>query len=530
MSAGSNSTVVTIIRNNMMRSTTNSSAVSSKCTKEEEMNPIMCTMEEERIESLAPASAMCRFSPCRPDVAVVGNAFDLILLQSSVFPLTASCSDSMYSFGIHALSPMLCTGKDATGAVTTVLEITQMHGEPIQFPIRHQKIQAPAHEQCQHHHMFMEERGKDKGTDNRTYDSHPPITNAPSLETATLTSTTATATTSTSTSTSTSRADDPHRQTQLPDLDLDLDHDAKTLGKLTSFLKKGCNAARYLLQNADGETIAIAPFNIFLWSCTDRIMVVDVDGTITRSNIRGVVDTIVTEQYTYCHDGVCEFLSSSSSLLRNMSSSENGENDSKNNGGDGDDEGDSSQSHIRLLYLTSRPIGIANTTRKFLSQLRQRDTHQLPQGPLIGHTGTLPQVLMMELVYKSIHEFKAAALLQHVVQPFAVMGVHPRNIFVAGFGNTLMDMQAYHMAGMDLGQIYLIDKQSNIYCLDQASKTLSDKDTDDDDDANDSNTSKNNKDNNKQDHPKPRNEYLRMRGTHFMGYLDERLLDHVLDR
>jgi hypothetical protein len=84
------------------------------------------------------------------------------------------------------------------------------------------------------------------------------------------------------------------------------------------------------------------------------------------------------------------------------------------------------------------------------------------------------------------------------------------------------------MAGMDLGQIYLIDKQSNIYCLDkQASKTFVDKDTDDDDDD-----VSNNKDNssNKQDHPKPRHEYLGMRGTLFTGYLDERLLGHVLDR
>jgi hypothetical protein len=76
---------------------------------------------------------------------------------------------------------------------------------------------------------------------------------------------------------------------------------------------------------------------------------------------------------------------------------------------------------------------------------------------------------------------------------------------------------------MDLGQIYLIDKQSNIYCLDkQASKTLVDKDTDDDDSSNGGNI--------KQGHPKPRDEYLHMRGTHFTGYLDDRLLNHVLDR
>jgi hypothetical protein len=403
---------------------------------------------EERIEYLANRGALC-FPPCRSDVAVVGNAFDLILIQSSTDPTVVTCSDTLFSF---ALNPVLCNGTQATQAV---LEIAQVHGEPIQFPILNQKIlPAPAASGEQPHgKLYMEDRC-----------SHRPVPDEDNCNS----------------SSSSSSQENSH-------------HDARSLARLASFLKVGRNSARYLLLSSDGMTLAIAPTNIFLWSDRDRIMVVDVDGTITRSNIRGVVDTILTEQYTYCHDGVCEFLSSlmaSSSIL-------------------------SSNMNIRLLYLTSRPIGIANTTRKFLSQLRQCDTHQLPEGPLIGHTGTLPQVLMMELVYRSIHEFKAATLLQHVVQPFFEQGVDKREIFLAGFGNTLMDMQAYHMAGMDVEHIYLIDKQSKIYCLDdQAKKKKLDFVTVHDND----------------NKPKPRHEYLQMRGTHFTGYLDERLLAHVLDR
>jgi hypothetical protein len=484
-----------------------SSVAGSSNYTEEETNPIL-NMQEERgmTDYLARTGGVC-FSPCRPDVAVIGNAFDLMLLQSATDPLTASCSDPMFSFGINTLNPVLCQGTGSSnlkegkgnGHTQTVLEITQLHGEPIQFPIRHQTIQAPSSEEHHHHHhIFMEERG----------------------------SGTATATTKT---TATTSGTDHRAHTPQPQ------HDAHTLGRLASYLKIGGNAARYVLQNVhDGEILAVAPLNIFLFSSNDRIMVVDVDGTITRSNIRGVVDTIVTEQYTYCHEGVCEFLSSMYGSGDNGSNGENG------------DSGSPSKGHVRLLYLTSRPIGIANTTRKFLSQLRQCADHtntkntntttthyQLPQGPLMGHTGTLPQVLLMELVYHSIHEFKAQTLLKNVVQPFLKQGVvDPSQMFVAGFGNTLMDMQAYHMAGMDLAHIYLIDKQSNIYCLDNsdcddpeaaaaaASKTLADPNHTE---AEDNGSSHNNK-----THPlKPRNEYLHMRGTHFYGYTDERLLHHV---
>jgi phosphatidate phosphatase PAH1 len=38
-------------------------------------------------------------------------------------------------------------------------------------------------------------------------------------------------------------------------------------------------------------------------------VVSDIDGTITKSNARGVIDTIFTENYQYCHEGICNLLS-----------------------------------------------------------------------------------------------------------------------------------------------------------------------------------------------------------------------------
>ena len=336
--------------------------------EEEEAVPIL----EERLEYLASRGAMACFPPCgRQDILQVGNAFDLILISSNTTG-DVTCNDSVINFPgnnfYKTLNPVMCQGSDSS--VQCLLECPQIHGEPIQFPIFNQKIQVPLPNHLEgvaQERIYHDE--KEQGTDNNS---------------------------------SSDRDDD------------DSQHNDDALKTLATLLKTGRNSARYVLTNASGETIGIAPTNIFLWSDRDRVIVSDVDGTITRSNVRGVVDTILTEQYTYCHHGVCEFLSSSSSLP-------------------------SQTGTVRLLYLTSRPIGIANTTRKFLSQLRQKDTHQLPEGPLIGHSGSLPQVLLMELVYRSIHEFKAAALQQHVVQPFARMGV--KKVFLAGFGNTLMDMK-----------------------------------------------------------------------------------------
>jgi len=66
--------------------------------------------------------------------------------------------------------------------------------------------------------------------------------------------------------------------------------------------------------------------------------------------------------------------------------------------------------------------------------------------------------------------FKASLLMDQIVTPFCNVSENPSDthasLFVAGFGNTLMDVQAYHMAGMELHQIYLIDKKSTIACLD----------------------------------------------------------------
>jgi phosphatidate phosphatase LPIN len=314
------------------------------------------------------------------------------------------------------------------------------------------------------------------------------------------------------------RCDDDERRASVEE------HDPRALELLVATVPVGTRSeARYLLMSGSGDSfVAVAPVRVHVWSARDQVSVVDIDGTITKSNVRGVMDTVVTGAYEHCHDGVCQFLSS--------------------------------VPRSRFLYLTSRPISIANATRKFLSELRQQACHRLPDGALLGFRGTLVEVLVMELFKKSTHEFKTRALLDSVVRLFERVGgpgpcggdvgspntagstdsastngagtatsapsARPSGIFVAGFGNTLMDVQAYHAVGMRPDQIYLIDPSSKICCLDHHHHDghhhpLHDQNAVAPTDG-------------KRAVPQVQKDYLLLRGSWFSGYSDKKLLTHIV--
>jgi phosphatidate phosphatase PAH1 len=83
---------------------------------------------------------------------------------------------------------------------------------------------------------------------------------------------------------------------------------------LTSLYDKlvlGKNMIWYSFVNhTTNQVLGIAEANLFVWDYTSNIIVCDIDGTITKSNARGVFDTMVLESYVYAHNGVCEFLTS----------------------------------------------------------------------------------------------------------------------------------------------------------------------------------------------------------------------------
>lgn len=273
-------------------------------------------------------------------------------------------------------------------------------------------------------------------------------------------------------------------------------------------LTPGRNLIKYTLVSEQGFPIASAEAHLYLWSALDSVIVSDIDGTITKDNVGGVMDTVVQEKFAHIHNGICKFFEDLATIspVEDM--------DALNSSGDG-------EGQIRLMYLSSRPISLVNQTRKLLKSVSQicdaNEKHALPPGPMMCNVVPLTSVLYSELVSKNVHEFKSDVLSRQVLLPFVAArgkdlakiktakssrtirtsseldGIdeheNPRafsdgfnqppkddRLFLAGFGNTLRDAIAYEMAGMDRDDIYIIDPKSRIMCMGERaqSQTLED--------------------------------------------------------
>lgn len=266
-------------------------------------------------------------------------------------------------------------------------------------------------------------------------------------------------------------------------------------------------------KSLDCETTPIghAEAYCFVWSVHDKIIISDIDGTVTKSDVRGVIDSIVTEKYGHVHDGICELFTELVQYEKNYGNDDNNNHCEKK-------ECDPSASslsayassrqrgQIRVLYLSSRPMKLINTTRKFLSLVSQLQANKdvdesntpmlprsrfyipcinpnvedgvissgsftalsqsvgLPPGPIFLNTATLSTVLMTEIIKKTTHEFKADLLARQVVLPFVAAGKKSSRsrLFVAGFGNKRTDLMAYEMAGVSSQDIYIINTKSEL--------------------------------------------------------------------
>jgi len=82
--------------------------------------------------------------------------------------------------------------------------------------------------------------------------------------------------------------------------------------------------------------------HIYLWNYSDKLIVSDVDGTITKSDVKGQIYSRFG--YDWTHEGICS--------LYNRISNNN---------------------KYRVLYLTARPISQLESTRQYISNIVQRD-------------------------------------------------------------------------------------------------------------------------------------------------------------
>ncbi|GAX20975.1 phosphatidate phosphatase LPIN [Fistulifera solaris] len=211
-------------------------------------------------------------------------------------------------------------------------------------------------------------------------------------------------------------------------------HRMDSLRFLDQLLQPGRNTARFVLTDQHHRIVSIVPTNIFVWDYRDKICIVDVDRTISSSTIPAFLATVYLQNYTVCHPGVCQFLSQ---LVERA------------------------PCRLRLLYLTARPIAMAEPTRTFLAEA-QHDGFGLPEGPLIGFTGTLAGVLKMEMdASVRIHKYKALKLC--LLRPYNDIGcTDPARFLWGGIGNCIADELAYRDAGVPTCRILIIGARSTI--------------------------------------------------------------------
>ena len=172
---------------------------------------------------------------------------------------------------------------------------------------------------------------------------------------------------------------------------------------------------------------------IYLWEYDAKLVVSDIDGTITRSDVFGHVLPMVGKDWS--HSGVARLFS----LIR-----ENG---------------------YHIVYLTSRAIGQAQTTRNFINNLKQEGDNFLPKGPVFMSPDRLFWAFNREIIRRKPEEFKIACLKD-------IARMFPINPFYAGFGNRKTDLVAYQEAGVPSGRVFIINPSGNITTINKTySKT-----------------------------------------------------------
>ena len=114
-------------------------------------------------------------------------------------------------------------------------------------------------------------------------------------------------------------------------------------------LKEGKNEICFAIETFWGGIQTIKS-NIYFWSHRAKMILWDIDGTITRSDVLGVI--LPRLGFNWNHDGVIELI------------------DKMNNNG------------YKIVYLTARAIFQGDATHEFLNNM-EKDGIKLPSGPII---------------------------------------------------------------------------------------------------------------------------------------------------
>lgn len=207
-------------------------------------------------------------------------------------------------------------------------------------------------------------------------------------------------------------------------------------------LRKGTNTISFSVTSSYSG-VATCHARIFLWDSTQRVVVSDIDGTITKSDALGHLFTLMGRDWT--HLGVAKLYH------------------------------DIAKNGYRIMYLTSRAIGQAEITRDYLKNINQNN-YRLPDGPVIMSPDRLIASLHREVILKKPEVFKMACL-RDIARLFGMDPQHSgapdksdnesqksgtNTPFYAGFGNRITDALSYRSVNIPSSRIFTIDSNGEV--------------------------------------------------------------------
>ncbi|EAW07374.1 putative lipin Smp2 [Aspergillus clavatus NRRL 1] len=198
---------------------------------------------------------------------------------------------------------------------------------------------------------------------------------------------------------------------------------AKTL-RLTSDQLKALNLKAGANPMSFSVNRATCTATMYLWDSNTPIVISDIDGTITKSDALGHVLNMIGRDWT--HAGVAKLYT-----------------DIVNNG-------------YNIMYLTSRSVGQADTTRTYIYGVCQ-DGYRLPKGPVIMSPDRTIAALRREIYLRKPEVFKMACLRD-------ILGLFhgKENPFYAGFGNRLTDALSYRSVNIPSTRIFTINSNAEV--------------------------------------------------------------------
>ena len=185
-------------------------------------------------------------------------------------------------------------------------------------------------------------------------------------------------------------------------------------------LKDGINEALFVVD----ELSLRIPFSIHLLNQGNRLVLTDVDGTITTSNVGGFIGGQMG--FNVHHDGVIELFDK---LGKNG---------------------------YTLIYLSARPMAFNEETREYLFEKLQATEKgfSLPISPLFVSNVTIAQAAMEALDPSSTK----TATMKAILEMFDLR----EHVVFGGYGNKESDAKAYGNVGIEKRKIFIVDEDSKM--------------------------------------------------------------------